>query len=212
MIITYQGVEFFKVQFGDVTIALNPVSKESKFKTAKFGSDIAIISADDDDFNGADVVSFAEKAPFVISGPGEYEIKGITIKGFASKTKYGGEEKINTVYSINLEGMNLCFLGAIGENELPKEIVEGIGDVDILFIPIGGDGVLSAVQAEKISVEIEPKIIIPMHYGEVGEKDALKKFLKECGDEGTKAIDKLTIKRKDLDAKEGEVVVLSANN
>ena len=82
MIITYQGIEFFKVQFGDVTIALNPVSKESKFKSSKFGSDIAIISADDDDFNGADVVAFAEKAPFVVSGPGEYEIKGITIKGF----------------------------------------------------------------------------------------------------------------------------------
>ena len=211
MIITYQGVEFFKVQFGDVTIALNPVSKESKFKSSKFGSDIAIISADNNDFNGADVVSFAEKAPFVVSGPGEYEIKGITVKGFASKTKYGGEERINTVYSINLEGMNLCFLGAIGENELPKEIVEGIGDVDILFIPIGGDGVLDPVRAERISVEIEPKIIIPMHYGEVGEKDALKKFLKECGEEGTKAIDKLTIKRKDLDAKEGEVVVLSPN-
>jgi len=211
MIITYQGVEFFKVQFGDVTIALNPVSKESKFKSSKFGSDIAIISLDDDDFNGADVVAFAEKAPFVVSGPGEYEIKGITIKGFASKSKYGGEERINTVYSINLENMNLCFLGAIGEGDLPKEIVEGIGDVDILFLPIGGSGVLSASQAEKISVEIEPKIIIPMHYGEIGEKDALKKFLKECGEEGVKSMDKLTIKRKELEGKEGEVVVLSAN-
>ncbi|MGB8815712.1 MAG: MBL fold metallo-hydrolase [Minisyncoccia bacterium] len=211
MIITYQGIEFFKVQFGDVTIALNPVSKESKFKTAKFGSDIAIISADDDDFNGADVVAFAEKAPFVISGPGEYEIKGITIKGFLSKTKYGGKEKINTVYSINLENMNLCFLGAFEGSELPKNIVEGIGDVDILFIPIGGDGVLNPAQAEKISVEIEPKIIIPMHYGEVGDKDALKKFLKECGEENVKPIDKLTIKRKELEGKEGEVVVLSAN-
>jgi len=211
MIITYQGVEFFKVQFGDITIALNPVSKESKFKSSKFGSDIAIVSVDDDDFNGADVVAFAEKAPFVISGPGEYEIKGITIKGFSSKTKYGGEERINTVYSINLENINLCFLGAINEVELPKDIIEGIGNVDILFVPIGGDGVLNPAQADKISVEIEPKIIIPMHYGEVGEKDALKKFLKESGEEGVKPIDKLTIKKKELEGKEGEVVVLSAN-
>jgi L-ascorbate metabolism protein UlaG (beta-lactamase superfamily) len=211
MIITYQGVEFFKVQFGDITIALNPISKESKFKSSKFGSDIAIISMDDGDFNGADVVAFAEKAPFVISGPGEYEIKGITIKGFSSKTKYGGKERINTVYSINLENMNLCFLGALGEVELPKEIIEGIGNVDILFVPIGGDGVLDAAKADKISVEIEPKIIIPMHYGEVGEKDALKKFLKESGEEGVKAIDKLTIKKKELEGKEGEVVVLSTN-
>lgn len=211
MIITYQGIEFFKVQFGDVTIALNPVSKESKFKSSKFGSDIAIISADDDDFNGADVVAFAEKAPFVVSGPGEYEIKGITIKGFPSKTKYGGKEKINTVYSINLENMNLCFLGAFEGSELPKDIVEGIGDVDILFVPIGGDGVLTPAKANEIAVEIEPKIIIPMHYGEVSDKDALKKFLKESGDEGVKPLDKLTIKKKELEGKEGEVVVLSAD-
>ena len=105
--------------------------------------------------------------------------------------------------------MNICFLGALSDTNLSKEVKEELGDVDILFLPIGGDGVLDAAKAEKLSVEIEPKIIIPMHYGEVGTKDALKKYLKEAGDENVKPIEKLTLKKKDLEGKEGETIVLS---
>jgi hypothetical protein len=212
MIITYQGVEFFKVQFGNITLAFNPISKESKFKPTRFFSDIALVSSNHEDFNGVENLSYNGKGPLVISGPGEYESNGITIKGFATKTLYGGKQKINTVYSVSLENMNLCFLGAVADTNLPKEVIEGLGDVDILFVPIGDDGTLSASSAEKLSVEIEPKIIIPMHFGNIGEKDALKKFLKETGSENVKPIDKLTIKKKDLEGKEGEVIVLSSDN
>jgi len=209
MIITYQGAEFFKVQFGDTTIAFNPIAKESKLKTTRFFADIALVSLNHPDMNGTENLSYNGKDPFVISAPGEYEIKGIFIKGFASKSVYGGKERINTIYSVSLENMNICFLGALSDTNLSNEVKEELGDVDILFLPIGGDGVLDAAKAEKLSVEIEPKIIIPMHYGEVGAKDALKKYLKEAGEENTKPVEKLTLKRKDLDGKEGETVVLS---
>ena len=209
MIITYQGVEFFKVQFGDTTLAFNPISKDSKFKPTRFFADIALISLNDKDMNGAENLSYNGKDPFVISGPGEYEVKDIFIKGFASKSKYAGKERINTIYSVTLENMNICFLGALSDINLSSEVKEALGDVDILFVPIGDDGVLDAKNAEKLAVEIEPKIIIPMHFGEVGIKDALKKYLKEAGEEGVKAIDKLTLKRKDLDGKLGDTVVLS---
>jgi L-ascorbate metabolism protein UlaG (beta-lactamase superfamily) len=210
MIITYQGVEFFKVQFGDIIIAFNPISKESKFKTTRFFSDIALVSVNDKDFNGTENLSYNGKDPFIISGPGEYEVKEVVIKGFPSKSIYGGSDRINTIYSVHLEGMNICFLGALSDENLTKEVTEDLGDVDILFVPIGSDGVLNPSKASKVAVEIEPRIIIPMHFGEVGEKDALKKFLKEIGQEDVKAQDKLTLKKKDLDGKEGEVMVLSA--
>ncbi len=212
MIITYQGVEFFKVQFGDTTLAFNPISKESKFKSSRFFADIALVSINHPDMNGSENLSYNGKEPFVITGPGEYEVKDIFIKGFGSKSTYGGKERINTIYSVTLENMNLCFLGALSDINLSSEVKEALGDVDILFLPIGDDGVIDAVKAEKLSVEIEPKIIIPMHFGDVGNKDALKKYLKEAGEENVKPIDKLTIKKKDLDGKEGEVVVLSASN
>ena len=210
MIITYQGVEFFKVQFGDTTLAFNPISKESKFKPTRFYADIALVSLNHPDMNGTENLSYNGKDPFVISGPGEYEVKEIFIKGFGSKSVYDDKDRINTIYSVTLENMNICFLGALSDINLSSEVKEALGDVDILFLPIGDEGVLDAAKAEKLSVEIEPKIIIPMHYGEVGQKDALKKYLKTAGEENVKAIDKLTIKKKDLEGKQGEVVVLSS--
>lgn len=210
MVISYHGGECFKVSFGDTTLAFNPISKDSKLKPAKFGSDIVLVSLNHPDMNGADMATFGERQPFVVSGPGEYEVKEITIKGFASQSRYGGKEGLNTVYFVSLEGMNLCFLGALGAADLPQEAKQELDDVDILFVPVGGEGVLDASAAYKLAVKLEPHIIVPMHYGEMGTKDALKQFLKQAGAEGVKPEDKLTLKKKDLEGKEAEVVVLGS--
>jgi hypothetical protein len=207
MIITYLGGEFVKVQFGDTVVAFNPVSKDSSLKTTKFGADVVLSSINHEDMNGVDQLSFGEKKPFVISGPGEYEVKGIFIKGLPGTSHYGGEPRINTIYTLSLEGMNICHLGAQHVLELPKETDEAIDEVDILFVPIGGDGVLDPATAYKLAVSIEPKIIIPIHYGDIGGKDALKTFLKEAGENPT-AVPKLTLKKKDLEGKEAEIMVL----
>jgi len=213
MIISYHGMEALKIQFGDTVIAYNPVSKDSKFKAGKFGADIVLISANHPDFNGAEQASRGDKEPFVIDGPGEYEIGGIVIQGFISKTEHGGSQKINTIYRMTLENMNLCFLGALSSaDSVTAETKQALDDIDILFVPIGGDGVLDSSDAYKLSVKLEPKIIIPIHFGEGVNNTALKDFLKEGGEEGLKPIDKLTVKRKDLEGKEGDIVVLSPTN
>ena len=211
MIITYHGVDFFKVTFGDTTLAVNPISKDSKIKGARFGSDITLVSLNSPEHNGADVTSRGEKESFLINGPGEYEVSGVFIKGFLSKSNYGGEEHLNTIYTVTLEGMSLCFLGALSQKDLSAEAKEAIDGVDILFVPIGGDGVLDPAVAHKLAVQFEPKLIIPSHFGDIGGKNVLKVFLKEAGEENLKSIDKLTIKRKDLDGMEGDVVVLDSS-
>ena len=215
MVITFLGAEFFKVQFGDTVLAFNPVSKDSKCKTSRFGSDIALISTNHPDLNGSDQVSYSGKEPFVISGPGEYEIKGVFVRGLQGESRFGLEKetdpsRINTSYLVTLEGMNICFLGALSKN-LTNEANEAIDEVDILFVPIGGEGVLSPSDAYKLAVSIEPKLIIPMHYGNLGMKNALALFLKEGGAQSNKPLEKLTIKKKDLEGKEGEIVVLDAS-
>lgn len=207
MIITYLGAESVKVSFGDTVLAFNPISKDSSLKPSKFGADIVLSSLNHEDMNGSDQVSFGDKKAFVISGPGEYEVKGVFIKGLPSESGYGGEKRINTIYTVTLESMNICFLGAINNPELPAETDEAIEEVDILFVPIGGDGVLDPVKAYKLAVDIQPKIIIPIHYGDIGSKDALKAFIKEAG-ENPAPITKLTLKKKDLEGKEAEVIVL----
>lgn len=209
MVITHHGAEFFKVAFGDTTLAVNPISKDSKLKGARFGADVALVSLDDPDMNGAAEVAYGERQPFVIAGPGEYEVKGVAIKGFLSSSTYRGKERVNTIYFITLEGMNLCFLGALVDKNLPQEAREAFEDIDILFVPVGGDGVLTPAEAHNISILLEPKLVIPMHYEGVGEKGALAAFLKEEGADA-QPVDKLTLKKKDVEGKEGEVVVLSA--
>lgn len=211
MIITYFGGEFFKVQFGDTTLAFNPISKDSKLKSSRFGADIVLISAHHADFNGIDQVTHGDKKPFVISGPGEYEVNDVFIKGLSSESNYGGKDLINTIYTVSLENMNICFLGAINTSELKNETIEALDEIDILFVPIGGEGVLESNRAYKLAVSLEPKIIIPMHYGDIGIKDSLKIFLKEAG-ENPKAEAKLTLKKKDLEGKEGDVMVIDSIN
>lgn len=208
MIITYQGVEAIKIQHGDTLVAFNPPSKESKFSGTSFGADVVLISANHPDLNGADQASRKEKEAFVISGPGEYEVNNLFIRGFSSKTNYGEKMRINTIYTITIDGIHVAYLGALDEAELSAEAKEELGQADILFVPIGGEGVLNASDAYKTAVKREPCIIIPIHYGEVGEKNALENFLKEGGQEDTVAVEKLTVKKKDIESKEGEIVVL----
>ncbi|MEK7606141.1 MAG: MBL fold metallo-hydrolase [Patescibacteria group bacterium] len=204
MIITYNTLESFKVQFGDTVLAFNPVSKKSKLPASSFGADIALVTLDHPDMNGVETVSRGDKEPFVIQGPGEYEFAEVYVRGFASESVYGGEEKINTVYVVTLEEMRLCFLGALSNPQLSPETLEEIGDIDILFLPVGNEDVLTPTQAGKIAVSFEPHLIIPMHY----TKETLKAFLKEEGESDIKPVDKLTIRKKDVIDKEGDIVVL----
>lgn len=99
----------------------------------------------------------------------------------------------------------MVFLGALGDPEIDPKILGELGNIDILFVPIGGGDVLEVPQAVKLGVKLEAKLIIPMHYDAV----ALKAFLKEESSEEVKPVDKLTIKKKDVDLMEGEIVVLS---
>ena len=212
MVITYYGHEFFKVQFGDTTLAFNPISKDSKLKTSRFGADIALISMNDKDMNGKDMVNFGEREAFVIDSPGEYEVKGVFIKGFLSNGK-NSKGFLDTIYTVNLEGMNICFLGALSTKEIGADTKSALGDIDILFVPIGGGEVLGASEAYKLAVSLGARLIIPMHF--VGGKEgdtAVKAFLKEGGKGNAATEDKLTLKKKDLEGKEGEIVVLSDNN
>lgn len=205
MIITYHGGQCFKVSFGDITLAFDPIAKKSKLDPVKFGSDVAFISLNHPNFNGAEQVAHSSKQPFVISGPGEYEVGDVTARGWGVETTYEKTKRFNTVYQVQLEGMNLVFLGALGEPELDAKILGELGDIDVLFVPIGGGDVLEVPQASKLATKLEAKVIIPMHY----DAAALKAFLKEEGADKVKPVDKFTLKKKDLVGLTGAITVIS---
>jgi L-ascorbate metabolism protein UlaG (beta-lactamase superfamily) len=204
MIITYYGKQFFRVQFGDTVLAFNPIGKDSKESASRFGADIALISLDYPDYNGVESVTYGGKEPFVITGPGEYEVNGVYIKGYAVPTTCGGRERLNTVYIVSLEQMTLVHLGALHTGELSQELKEALDEVDVLFVPVGGGEVLPPDEAQKLANRLGARIVIPMD----GDGPAMKQFLKEAGAESVSSTDKATLKKKDIEGKEGDVIVL----
>ena len=188
MIISYHGAECFKISQGNLVLVLNPQSKMS--------ADITLFSA-----NRALPAEALAKAGFIVDGPGEYEIKDVFVRGFLSE---GVNKKINTIYLISFEGMNLCFLGALSDPKLSDTTLESIEDVDILFVPVSGAETLEPASAYKLAVSLEPSVIIPMYY----TKATLEQFFKEGGEAKVESLDKFVVKKKDLEGKEGEIVVL----
>lgn len=213
MVITHHGGQCFKVTFGDLTLTFDPISKGGSLPAVRFGTDVALVSRNHPDMNGIDEVTFNGKEPFVIQGPGEYEHSGVTVQGFLTKSQYGlpkGQlDAVNTVYAVSLEGMTLVHLGALSDAVLSHDAREAIDEIDILFVPVGGDGVLSPSEACKLAVSLEPRIIIPMHWNGMGEPKALEQFLKEEGGTGAETVEKLTIKKKDAAEKSGAIIVIN---
>lgn len=216
MIITYYGVSCFKLQSGDSVLAFDPPSKEFPvkdygLKLPRFQADMVLISHNQHkDHSGYETLSGKgdRKTPFVIDGLGEYELSGIQIEGANSfhDEKEGEELGGNIIYTMEIEGMSVCHFGDFGEKNLRPETKEAIGKVDILFMPISGPS-NNPQKAAKIVSQIDPKIVIPMHYHK--DEKELKKFLDEFGNGEGKPVEKLTIKKKDLPEKKSEVVVLS---
>lgn len=214
MVITHHGGQCFKVTFGDLTLVFDPVAKGASLPAVRFGADIALISRNHPDMNGAEEVSFGGKEPFVINGPGEYEKEGVTIQGFLTKSNYPASPKatqgdgVNTVYAVKLEGMTLVHLGALSEAMLPAEAREGIDEIDVLFLPVGGEGVLDAAEAAKLATTLQPHIIIPMHWSGMGAAKALDTYIKEEGGAAEK-VEKLTLKKKDAAESDGKIIVIT---
>ena len=109
------------------------------------------------------------------------------------------------MYWLTFDDLSVLYLGALGDSDLPKEVFE-MDSPDILITPIGGQGTLNPAEAAKLAVKLEAKIIIPILY----DDKTLKQFLKEAGDEGSKPVEKFTVKLRDLAGKEGDVVVLQS--
>ncbi len=203
MVITYHGAQCFKVSVGDTTIVFNPISKKSKLNPVKFNADMVLVSLNHSDFNGVEQISNQEV--FSVRGAGEYEEGQISVRGFGVKTIFSGEEKFNTIYAVRFDDINIVFLGAINNPEIDPKILGEFGDVDILFVPIGGGEVLEVPEAARLSVKLEAKVIIPTLF----DKSSMSAFTKEMGSEKTETLDKLTIKRKDLVEKNGDVIFFS---
>ncbi|MDP2966958.1 MAG: MBL fold metallo-hydrolase [bacterium] len=194
-----------------VNIVIDPYSEDIGLKVPKLEADILLITHGHHDHNNIKAVA---GTPFLINGPGEYEIKEVFIQGISAfhDSSSGKERGVNTIYTIEAEELRICHLGDLGQKELTPEQIDKIGQVDILMIPTGGVYTISAKEAVKIMSQIEPNIIIPMHYQLPKLKlklDGLDKFLKTMGIKKLDSLPKLSIKKKDVLPEEAKIIVLN---
>jgi L-ascorbate metabolism protein UlaG (beta-lactamase superfamily) len=214
MVITYYGASCFKVEYGDLTLTFDPPSKDSGLKPPRFEANVVLSSHDHPLHNGLKELSGKKDSqPFLISGPGEYEVQGLVINGIRSfhDAEEGRKRGGNTIYTVQMEDARLCHLGDLGVRELDAQTLEALGEIDILFVPTGGQDVLGPEQAHKIINQLEPKIVIPMHYaiGKTPPQGAkVEEFLEELGEENLKSEEKFSFKKKNLEGERTKVLLL----
>ena len=195
-----------------VTIVIDPFSSEIGLRFPRIKTDILLVTHNHYDHSNVKGVS---GEPFLITGAGEYEIKNIFIKGISAfHDDSGGKERgETTIYKIEAEGFKICHLGDLGQKELTDSQIEKLGTIDILMIPVGGIYTISSKEAAKIISQIEPKIVIPMHYKIPKLKvklESLDDFLKIMGQkpENGEILDKLSLKERDLPEEGMRIVVM----
>jgi len=193
-----------------IRLVIDPFDKKLGLKVPRLKADILLISHDHYDHSNVKAVS----GDFVlIDGPGEYEVKGVRVKGIPAfhDDSMGKERGKITIFTIEMEEIKLCFLSDLGQKELTQQQLEEIGEVNILMLPVGGEYTIGAKEASGIVNQIEPQIVIPMHYKIPKLKVKLEevdKFLKVMGMKTPERLSVLSIKKKNLLENGAKIIVL----
>lgn len=213
MVITWLGQSCFKIQdkIGPegVTVVTDPFSKEIGLKVPNFEADIITVSHQHHDHNNT---SALRGNPFIVDCAGEYDYKGVLIEGIDAyhDDKSGAERGNNIMYRFEIDDISVAHLGDLGHTLSDAQLEKLVG-TDVLLIPVGGTYTIDAKKAVEVIAQIEPRIIIPMHYKVKDLKvdiDPVDKFIKEIGLTPVME-EKLKISKKDLPQEDMELVILS---
>jgi L-ascorbate metabolism protein UlaG (beta-lactamase superfamily) len=208
MEISWLGHSCFQLRGKNVTLITDPFSPQLGHSLGKISAPIVTISHNHPGHNYAGGV---DGGPRIVRGPGEYEISDVLITGVASyhDNKHGQELGRNTIYIIHMDDLVICHLGDLG-HILQEEQLEEVADADMLLVPIGGLHTINATQAAEVISQVEPHIVIPMHFSPPIDDvpNPLDKFCREMGIEAINPQPKLSITRSALPA-ETQVVILS---
>lgn len=200
MDISWLGHACVRVRAGGTFVVMDPTSRETGYDMGRPTADIVTISHANP---GHDNVRGVRGEPLSLVGPGEYEVKGVQLVGVATGLRPAAEGETpgrNVAFVVEAEELRVAHLGALG-TRLTAEQKEQIGDVDVLVVPIGGDGVLDAAEAARISRELEPRVVIPILYtpGEGGVAPA--DFIRAIGLEAEPPTGRVTLQKRGLGEK-----------
>lgn len=217
MDIYWYGQSCFKIKGKATTVVLDPYNPDAtglKLPAKDLEAQLVLSSHSHSDHNNVGVIPAPPTgSPVVITGPGEFEVRGVSVEGISTfhDGTHGSERGKNTLFHLLVDGVNIVHAGDLG-HELTEEQIQGVEDAtDILMIPVGGVYTIDAEIAAKVVAQLEPRIVIPMHYKIPGlkyELGELSEFLREMGKGEVTPQPKLSISKDKL-PEETQVVVLS---
>jgi L-ascorbate metabolism protein UlaG (beta-lactamase superfamily) len=212
MELSWLGHSCFRLRGKEATLITDPPAPATGYSLARLTADAVTISHQ---HPGHNYIKGVGGEPRVVDGPGEYEIKGLLISGI--RTYHDREQgKIhgrNTAYLITMDDIHICHLGDLGA-PLDDQAQEALSGADVLLIPVGGGNALTAEGAAEVVAQLEPRLVVPMHYATPAYKptdkalDPVEKFLREMGVEAAEPLPKVTITPASLPA-ETQVILLN---
>jgi len=193
------GHSCFRIKGAHTTVITDPYSPNSGYSLGKQTARIVTVSHQHPEHS---YVSGVAGEPRQVKGPGEYEIGGVMIIGMPTfhDGEKGKTKGKNTIYLIEIDDISVCHLGDLG-HVLTAEQAEELGDIDVLLVPVGGVSTINASGAAEVVRQLEPKIVVPMHYKTLllkRELDPVDKFLSEMGVKEVTPQPKLTVTKANL--------------
>jgi len=206
MQLAWFGQRCCRLESKEGTVLIDPYGKEVSLRGPRLRGDLILSST-------GGLPGEPDEGSFVITNPGEYERRGIAVRGIRSfrDDQEGVERGLNTMFVLRVEDVAVCHLGALGQSQLTNEQVDAIGDVDVLIVPVGGHGVMDAKAALQVVNQIEPKVIVPVQFAMSGSPYPAEKvelFVKALGIDAEK-VEKLKIAKKTLPVQETLLYVLT---
>ena len=212
MELTWLGHSAFRIRGKEVTVLTDPPAPSTGYSIGRVNADIVTISHN---HPGHNYEKSAGSGAYVVHGPGEYEIKNVLITGVQTyhDDERGARLGRNTVYLLHFDDLLVCHLGDLGHllDDRQQEVVNGC---DVLLLPVGGGNALDAKRAVEVVGQVEPQVIVPMHYATpalkpaAGTLDPVEKFCHEMGVEVSEPLPKLVVTRGGLPP-EPQVVLLA---
>lgn len=180
--ITWLGHSCFRIKGRHITIVTDPYAPDLGYAPGKITANIVTVSHQ---HPGHSYISGVDGARKVISGPGEYEIGGALILGIATfhDNEGGIKRGRNTVYLMEIDEMSVCHLGDLGHVLTVAQVAE-LNHADVLLLPVGGISTINAAMAAEVVRQLDPKVVVPMHYQTAAltrKLEPVDRFLKEIG-------------------------------
>src|SRR5436305_7896406 len=209
MDVTWLGQSCFRLRGKNAAVVTDPFPPSLGLRLPRQEAEVVTVSHEHDNHSYTQAV---RDGAYVVHGPGEYEVAGVSVIGFSTfhDAEKGAKHGRNTIYLIEIDDVRVCHLGDLG-HKLEDTDSEAVASPDVLLVPVGGRSVINGAQAAEVVRQLEPRYVVPMHYAIPGlklELDPIDRFLKEMGVAASEPQPKLSVQRSSVSEYETKVVVL----